>query len=77
MKKKRIQLNDAKTNQLIHKIGLKYNLRDIIIRNIVESQFKFTYDKIRSFDLEGDLTKQNLNFYYKYIGKLYINKKTK
>lgn len=72
--------DEEKIKQLIHRIGLKYNLRDDDVRKIFESQFRFTYDTIRELELK-DLTEEELeelktNFQYKYIGKLYINKQT-
>lgn len=72
--------DEEKIKQLIHRIGLKYSLRDDDVRKIFESQFRFTYDTIRELELK-DLTEEELeelktNFQYKYIGKLYINKQT-
>lgn len=71
---------DFKVNQLIHKIGLKYNLRDIEVKEIVESQFRFTYEIIKGLNLKNltelELKELKTNFIYKYLGKLYINKQT-
>ena len=38
-----------KVKDLIHKIGLINNLTDEQVKNIVESQFRFTYEIIKSF----------------------------
>ena len=43
--------DEQKVNDLIHRIGLKNNLRDSEVREIIESQFRFTYETIRSLDL--------------------------
>lgn len=71
--------DEDKINKLIHRLGLKYNLRDIEIKEIIESQFKFTYEKIIALDL--DIKKEELEnlkttFYFKYLGKLFINEHT-
>ena len=72
------KIDESHVNKLIHKIGLKYNLKDSDVKNILESQFRFTYDKIKELNL-SDITEEELNelktnFQYKYLGKLYINK---
>jgi len=71
------KIHEEKVNQLIHSLGLKYNLRDIEIKEIIESQFKFAQEKIKELELEG-LTQEQFEelkttFYFKYIGKLHIN----
>ena len=66
--------DEQKVNDLIHSIGLKNNLRDLEVRQIIESQFRFTYDTIRSLDLtEKQIEEIKTNFIYKYLGKLYID----
>ena len=45
--------DEEKIKQLIHRIGLKYNLRDDDVRKIFESQFRFTYDTIRELELKN------------------------
>jgi len=74
------KIHEEKVNQLIHSLGLKYNLRDVEIREIIESQFKFAQEKIRELELTGltreELEEMKTTFYFKYIGKLYINKNT-
>lgn len=38
--------NEGKIKQLIHKLGLKYHLTDEETKQIVESQFEFTREKL-------------------------------
>lgn len=69
-------VDESKVKTLIHKIGLKYNLRDEIITKITSSPYKFTRDKISHLDINDDLTEEEYNklktnFIYPYIGKLY------
>lgn len=69
--------DEIKVNRLIHSIGLKYNLTDSEVKEIVESQFKFAYEEIRKLDFENeDIENLKTNFLFKYLGKLYIDKKT-
>ena len=69
--------DEQKVNALIHSIGLNNNLRDCEVKEIIESQFRFTYDKIRSLDLkEKSIEEIKTNFIYKYLGKLYIDNRT-
>ena len=71
------EINEKKVKDLIHSIGLKNNLTDEQVKNIVESQFRFTYETIRSLDLtEKQIEEIKTNFIYKYLGKLYIDNKT-
>lgn len=72
------KLDKIKINKLIHTIGLEYNLSDDKIKQIVESQFEFTTEKLRKIDfstLKTDEDIENLKstFLYKSFGKLYIN----
>jgi hypothetical protein len=72
------KINKIKVDKLIHKLGLDYNLPDDRIREIVESQFKFTAEKIKEIDfdtLEKDEDIENIKgtFLYRTFGKLYIN----
>lgn len=69
--------DEQKVNDLIHCIGLKNNLRDSEVKEIIESQFRFTYETIRNLDLtEKQIEEIKTNFIYKYLGKLYIDNKT-
>lgn len=69
------EINDRKVKTIIHRIGLLNNLTDNEVRNIVESQFRFTYETIKNISLD-DLSEEEVEnlkktFYYKYLGKLY------
>ena len=73
-----ININKIKIDTLIHSIGLKYNLPDSEVREIVESQFEFTLEKMKELDLSTletpeDLSPLKTTFLYKTLGKLYIN----
>lgn len=70
--------NDIKKlKDLIHRIGLKYQLSDSIIAELVKTPHLFTYEKIKELKLEEVTTEEELdelktNFYYKGLGKLHI-----
>lgn len=68
--------NEDIVDMIIHRISLKYNIRSVIIREIVESQFKLAYEVIRGLDFENksveEIKNLRTNFYFKYLGKLYI-----
>lgn len=73
------EVDRKKVNDLIHSIGLKNNLRDSEVKEIVEAQFRFAYEEIRKLSFD-DLTDEEIdnlktNFYFTYIGKLYTNSK--
>jgi hypothetical protein len=68
--------DDDKIKALIHRIGLKYNLQDEVIRKIISSPYKFTREKISELQVNDDMTEEEYNklktnFIYLYIGKLY------
>lgn len=67
--------DEIRVYKLIHKLGLKYHLRDSEIKEIVESQFRFTSEEIKNLNLEEDIETLKTNFIFKYLGKLYIDKK--
>tara|TARA_R110000772_G_scaffold54130_2_gene123602 strand:+ start:5115 stop:5408 length:294 start_codon:yes stop_codon:yes gene_type:complete len=69
--------NKKKLKALIHSIGLKYNLADDVIKDLVNSPYLFTYETIKELDLSEVSTEEELegaktNFYYKGLGKLHI-----
>ena len=71
------EIDERKVAEIIHSIGLNNNLMDAQTREIVESQFRFTYKTIKAMSL-SELTNEEIdelktNFYYKYIGKVYTN----
>jgi hypothetical protein len=62
---------------LIHSLGLKYQLSDDIIREMVESPYLFSAEIMRTLDCSEITTEEQLeqiktNFYYKGLGKLHI-----
>lgn len=72
------KIDKVKVKKLVHKLGLKYNLRDVEIQEIVNSQFEFTAEKYRELDLkvvnsEEELNKLKTTFIYKAFGRLYIS----
>lgn len=72
------EVDDDKIKILIHKLGLKYNLQDKIIKKIVNSPYKFTRETITNLDFSGieteeDYNKFKTNFIYLYIGKIYTS----
>lgn len=74
------KIDEKKVKDIIHTIGLNNNLTDEQVKQIVEAQFRFTYEQIRKLKL-SDLTYEEIdklktNFYYKYIGKLYTSGET-
>jgi len=74
------KIDDKKIKDIIHSIGLANNLTDDEVRNIVESQFRFTYETIKNLSF-SDLSEEEIdnlktNFYFKYLGKLYTNSET-
>lgn len=71
-------IDNDEVKKLIHRIGLKYNLRDEIVNKILVSQFKFTREKISELDIKDiddkeQFDKLKINFSYLHIGKLYIS----
>lgn len=64
-------------NRLIHSIGLKYGLRDVKVKEIVESQFRFIHETIQNLKIDEtsdeDLHELKTNFLLKHIGKLYTS----
>lgn len=67
-----------KVKSLIHKIGLKYNLQDDVIKKIVTSPYIFAREHITSLSIEENITEEEFNklktnFIFSHIGKLYIN----
>lgn len=71
------KIDELKVKALIHKIGLKHNLRDIEVREIVESQFRFMFEQIKSVKIdeikEHEVDSLKTNFFLKYIGKIYTS----
>lgn len=64
--------------RLYHKVGLETRVRDAFVKEIIESQYKFTKEKINELKFEERITEEEFdkiktNFSFKYIGKLYTN----
>jgi hypothetical protein len=72
--------DDLKIKNLIHTLGLKYNMSDKEIKAIVDSPHLFTKEKMIELDLKPGMTKEEFqdfktNFGYKGLGLLYIDYK--
>ena len=63
--------NDLKVKKLIHSTGLKFNLTDRQVEEIINSQYEFIRSKIIELDIEDENVKTN--FIIKYLGKLYVD----
>ena len=61
-------------NDIIHKVGLMNNLTDDAVRDIINSQYKFIYETIKSVNFEGmseeEIENSKTSFLLKYIGKI-------
>ena len=55
------KVDQDKVKSLIHKIGLKYNLQDDVIKKIVTSPYIFARDKITSLNIEENITEEEFN----------------
>ena len=71
------KIQEKKVNDIIHTIGLNNNLRDCEVKEIVESQFRFMYEKIKEMSLDimtaEEIDKLKTNFFFKYLGKVYTS----
>lgn len=71
------QINNKKVADIIHTIGLNNNLRDEEVREIVEAQFRFTYERIKEMSLDTmsieEINNLKTNFFYKYLGKVHTS----
>lgn len=68
--------DEDKLKDLIHSIGLKYNLQDEVIKKIIYSPYKFTRKTISELQIYDEITEEEFNklktnFIYPYIGKIY------
>lgn len=75
--KKRDPVQDKKTKDIYHSVGLINNLKDEQINDIVNSQYKFVYETIKHMVLEGltpeEIDEQKRTFVFKYLGKMYTD----
>lgn len=72
------KIDKIKIDKLIHKLGLKYNMRDEDMKELIESPYLFTHEKLKELDLsnvqsEKELDKLKTNFLYKAFGRLYVS----
>ena len=72
------KIDEGEIKRLIHRIGLKYNLRDDIVNKILVSPYKFTREKITELELKEVVDREDAevlktNFMYLHIGKLFIS----
>lgn len=70
-----------KVNDLIHSIGLKYNLTDKEAKEVIESQFKFIRETMDKLDIDSksleelDFNKIKTNYMVRHIGKIHATEK--
>ena len=72
------KIDEGEIKRLIHRIGLKYNLRDDIVNKILVSPYKFTREKITELELKEVVDREDAealktNFMYLHIRKLFIS----
>lgn len=72
------KIDKIKVDALIHSLGLKYNLRDEDMKELVNSPFLFTYEQLKELDVsevktEEDLEKLKTSFLYKSFGKVFVS----
>lgn len=64
--------------RLYHKIGLDLRLKDSVVKEIIESQYKFAKETINNLEIPDNVTEEEFdklktNFTFKYLIKLYTN----
>jgi len=69
---------DQKLNKMFHSLSLKYNMPVKDIKELVNSPYEFTEEKLKTIDINKinsteDEENVDTNFIYKYIGKLHTN----
>lgn len=72
------KLDDDKIKKIIHSMALKYNMSDDDMKNLVNSPYEFTYNKIKEMKLDEISTKEeldntNTNFIYRSFFKLVVD----
>lgn len=72
------KVDEKKIKALIHKLGLKYKLSDHLIKELVESPYEFSAERIRELrlddlDMSANLEEIKSNFMYTGFAKLFIN----
>jgi hypothetical protein len=75
------KLNKLKIKNLTHSLALKYNLSDNVVKDIIESPYAFTANKLSEInnDLNSAVTEEEIEklkttFLYKSFFKIYISK---
>jgi hypothetical protein len=71
------EIHERKIKKLYHKLGLKYNMTDKDIMDLINSPYEFSREKIRALELktvktEEEFDKLKTNFIYRYLGKYYV-----
>lgn len=71
------KLNQDKVKALIHRIGLRHNLSDDVVKDIIGAPYEFAEKEIRKLKLmditsEEELEKTKTNFLFKHIGRIYV-----
>lgn len=72
------KIESIKIKKIIHSLGLKYNLTDNIIKEIIESPTKFIHEQYKKLDLSNIKTKEELDklktvFMLKGFGRLIVS----
>lgn len=72
------KLDKIKVDALIHSLGLKHNMRDEDMRELVNSPYLFTYEKLKELNIddvktEEDLAELKTSFLYKSFGKVFVS----
>lgn len=72
------KIDDDKVKELIHSMALKYNMSDEDMKNLVNSPYEFTKEKINNLKLKDITTKEELestktNFIYRSFFKLVVD----
>lgn len=75
------KIDKMKVDRLIHSLGLKYNLSDKTIKEIVESPYEFAKTKLKELDFEKieskkEFDKLKTNFIFRSFFKLVVSYKT-
>ena len=67
------KIQEKKVNDIIHTIGLNNNLRDCEVKEMVESQFRFMYDKIKGMSLDTMTAEEIDNLKTNFFSLYFIN----
>lgn len=72
------KINNDKVDKLIHKIALKYNMRDEDMKKLVNSPYEYTFSEINKMELDKietieELNETKTNFIYTAFFKLVVD----